>query len=449
MMRKVLFVLLVAGAPRLFADDPTTPAQPQAVKALEHLQAQPSAGPFSWTAGAYRYDGAGNITDIGGESFVYDKVGRLRSATVRGPDLSAMQTQTFHYDPYGNLISTSKLGQTIPLSVDSSTNRLEGLTYDPAGYVTISGAQHYAYDALGMMNAVSIGPDVQPRMVYAYTADDERLFSYDVATGTTHWTLRGLDNKVLRDFKQQGSTWSVERDYVNRDGLLLAAIKAGGAIEHYTLDHLGTPRLITDTGGRKLGVHAYWPFGEEWSPGNAQEGMPLQFTGHERDADPMGGAAPLDYMHARYYRAGWGRFLSVDPILPIDAMRSPQLWNRYAYVGNNPMNRMDPTGKILQLAGSAADLAKMEQIANGGLHGYRLSISDKGIASLEKVKVKGKETKEQKALREGLQKVIGDKATTSINVASGARGVVIGQFNMRTVDPRTFDVTSVTRIPVP
>jgi hypothetical protein len=38
-------------------------------------------------------------------------------------------------------------------------------------------------------------------------------------------------------------------------------------------------------------------------------------------------------------------FLSVDPLVSTAAaMRSPQLWNRYSYVGNNPINRVDPTG---------------------------------------------------------------------------------------------------------
>jgi RHS repeat-associated protein len=159
-----------------------------------------------------------------------------------------------------------------------------------------------------MMNTIHLGDSAQPRVVYAYTSDDARLFSFAVTAGITHWTLRGLDNKVLRDFRQTGSTWSVDRDYVYRDGLLLSALEPGGAVEHYTVDHLGTPRLITDGAGHKPGSHAYWPFGEEWTPGNAQEGSPLKFTGHERDADPSG----LDSMHARYYRAVWGRFLAAD-----------------------------------------------------------------------------------------------------------------------------------------
>jgi RHS repeat-associated protein len=43
-----------------------------------------------------------------------------------------------------------------------------------------------------------------------------------------------------------------------------------------------------------------------------------------------------------------GRFLSVDPVLEIEkAMHNPQMWNRYAYVTNNPMRYTDPTGKSL------------------------------------------------------------------------------------------------------
>ncbi|HEV7921585.1 MAG TPA: RHS repeat-associated core domain-containing protein [Thermoanaerobaculia bacterium] len=337
-MRRVLLALLLAFAPVLLAED-----VPQAVKALQHLKPRTDVGPFSWTAGEYRYDGAGDIVAIGNEAFVYDKLGRLESATVRGPDLSSFQTQTFSYDDYGNLIATTKLGQSVQLSVDVATNRLTALGYDASGNVILSGTQHCDYDAAGMLNTLLIGNNLQPRIIYVYTADDERLFAFDVSTGITHWTLRGFDNKVLRDFRQQGNTWSVDRDYVYRDGLLLAALKSGGAIEHYTLDHLGTPRLITDGSGRKVGYHAYWPYGEEWTPANAQEGSPLQFTGHERDADPSNGAAGLDSLHARYYRAGWGRFLGVDTVL--GTAGQPQSWNRYTYAENNPILKVDPDGR--------------------------------------------------------------------------------------------------------
>lgn len=118
--------------------------------ALEHLKPRTNAGPVSWTG--------------------------LKSATVRGPDLSTYQTQTFVHDVYGNLTSTSGLGQTVSLPVNDSTNRLLGIDYGAAGNLSSFGIQHFEYDALGMPNAVRLGSDTRPRM-----------------------TLRGFDNKVLRD----------------------------------------------------------------------------------------------------------------------------------------------------------------------------------------------------------------------------------------------------------
>ncbi|HKO59004.1 MAG TPA: RHS repeat-associated core domain-containing protein [Thermoanaerobaculia bacterium] len=341
-----LLVMLIAFVPCSLRAEDAPRSVPQAVKALEYLKAQPNTGPTSWTNGPYVYDGAGNVTAIGTEVYVYDKVGRLRTATVRGPVMDAMQTQSFTYDEYANLTSITKLGETVHLDVTAGTNRLSNVEYDGAGNVITANTQHYEYDAMGMLSTVRLGTSTQPRMIYAYTADDERLFAFDVSSNTTHWTVRGLDNKVLRDFKQHGNAWSVERDYVYRDGLLLAALRPGGLVEHYSLDHLRTPRLVTDGAGNKIGYHVYWPFGEEWSPGNTQEGSPLRFTGHERDEDPSGGNAPLDNMHARMYSSRWGRFLSVDPSLNTNsALREPQGWNRYAYVFGNPLKSVDLDGR--------------------------------------------------------------------------------------------------------
>jgi len=75
----------------------------------------------------------------------------------------------------------------------------------------------------------------------------------------------------------------------------------------------------------------------------------FQFTGHERDAANLGdGTADLpDYMHARYYSAGAGRFLSMDPAMDLDkAPRDPPLWDRYTYARNNPIRNTDPDGEL-------------------------------------------------------------------------------------------------------
>jgi RHS repeat-associated protein len=116
-------------------------------------------------------------------------------------------------------------------------------------------------------------------------------------------------------------------------------------------DQLGTPRMVIDKTGSLAGVtrHDYLPFGEElpanvgWrasAPGyGVGDGVRQQFTGYEGDAE-----TGLDYAQARYYAKGQGRFASADPLQASASAINPQSWNRYAYVGNNPLNSADPTG---------------------------------------------------------------------------------------------------------
>lgn len=62
-----------------------------------------------------------------------------------------------------------------------------------------------------------------------------------------------------------------------------------------------------------------------------------KFTGYERDSE-----TGLDYAFARYYCYRLGHFMSADPLG--DSISDPQSLNRYAYVGNNPISSIDPSG---------------------------------------------------------------------------------------------------------
>jgi RHS repeat-associated protein len=67
---------------------------------------------------------------------------------------------------------------------------------------------------------------------------------------------------------------------------------------------------------------------------------PAHFTGKERDAE-----TGLDYFGARYFSAVQGRFTSADPKQYTKRhLASPQKWNKYAYVQNNPLASIDPDG---------------------------------------------------------------------------------------------------------
>lgn len=123
---------------------------------------------------------------------------------------------------------------------------------------------------------------------------------------------------------------------------MLAAVTPEG-VRHFHLDHLGTPRLITDAGGSEISRHTYLPFGEEANPSTAQAPERRKFTGHERDSNGLGSSDDLDYMHARFCTPTIGRFLSSDPGDSADP-RNPQSLNRYTYALNNPLRYVDPDG---------------------------------------------------------------------------------------------------------
>jgi RHS repeat-associated protein len=149
---------------------------------------------------------------------------------------------------------------------------------------------------------------------------------------------------------------SWQRDHVWRGSVLLAAEARTSpssstiTTEHFHLDHLGTPRLVTNGNGGKIGYHSYYPFGGELDQNLVETPeAKTKFTGHIRDTGRAGGLS-LDYMHARSFSATIGRFLSVDPKAHIkQAMRQPQMWNRYTYAINNPLAYTDPTGESVYL----------------------------------------------------------------------------------------------------
>lgn len=313
-----------------------------------------------WTAGVgnnwnladdpYVYDGAGNITKIGSNWYLYDKVNRLTEGTT----VNGTWKKQYEYDEFGNIprITTTKPGQmpsVATMEINTAKNRLGGtIQYDAAGNAlgVNPTAKIYRYDALNMMKTV-------PERLYYYDANDQRvMINENAGTDSTQfvnvWMLRGLNNELLREYRS-AVNWSWSRDHIYLGGKLLTAeTLTGGRLEYHT-DHLGSPRMITNSFAQQGAVNYLFPFGEPTlqplEENFFQASTRLKFTGHERDFPyPGGGAHTLDYMHARYYLTDAPRFLSIDPGRDFDPKR-PQSWNMYAYVRSNPINASDPTGR--------------------------------------------------------------------------------------------------------
>ena len=54
----------------------------------------------------------------------------------------------------------------------------------------------------------------------------------------------------------------------------------------------------------------------------------------------------LDYADQRFYASSYGRFNTADPYQASAGAGDPGSWNRYSYVVGDPVNRVDPTGRV-------------------------------------------------------------------------------------------------------
>jgi len=112
---------------------------------------------------------------------------------------------------------------------------------------------------------------------------------------------------------------------------------ADGSTYFSHADHLGSERTETDpTGNTNSSAQTNLPFGE-WTSTGFQSG--LGFTG---DLHDDGG---VFHTPNRQLSQTQGRWLTPDPagLAAVNPL-NPQTWNRYAYVGNNPVTYNDPSG---------------------------------------------------------------------------------------------------------
>jgi RHS repeat-associated protein len=63
------------------------------------------------------------------------------------------------------------------------------------------------------------------------------------------------------------------------------------------------------------------------------------FATHNRNS-----CTTVDYADQRFYASTYGRFNTPDPYKASGSTRDPGSWNRYAYVGGDPVNFGDPSG---------------------------------------------------------------------------------------------------------
>ncbi|WP_026371041.1 RHS repeat-associated core domain-containing protein [Kallotenue papyrolyticum] len=261
---------------------------------------------------SYRYDAIGNLLSKAGVSYSYGANG---NGTGAGPHQArTVGGQTYRYDVNGNLLS--------------------------------GGGRTYTWQADNLPASISSGGVTE---TYTYDADGERLTR--TANGVTTVYVAGLYEEDLQT--------GVKRSLYQFNGQIIAqrSTDATGLI-YLHADHLGSVSLATNSSGAVVSRQDFDPWGAIRSGGIPQTA--LNYTGQRRDG------TGLLYYHARYYDPALGRFLSADTIVPgsgaltlwpsdataaplfgqqnVPGPQNPQTLNRYAYVINNPLNNIDPSG---------------------------------------------------------------------------------------------------------
>jgi len=296
------------------------------------LDSSVTTGPLSFSQ-TYSYDGLNRLktaqeANAGANTgwnqwYVMDGVGNRA-------ELAGTYNGTAYYVPGGSW--TPQVADPTPalLSPQFPNNRWSGAQYD-------NGSPNQAGNMTGLAGSS-----------FVYDGED-RMVSSASTGGTTAYVYDGDGRRV------QKTTGGATTTFVYDAGGNMAAEYVNGAPPaapcgtcYLVADHLGSTRAVVDaTSGKIVELHDYLPFGEEIPAGmNGRaalwgSGFPNQkFTGKERDSE-----TGLDYFGARYFSGPQGRFTSPDPSM--DGNRivgNPQRWDRYNYVINNPLLRIDPDG---------------------------------------------------------------------------------------------------------
>ena len=266
--------------------------------------------------------------------------------------------QDYSYDRFGNRTSVSTFnttGSTVPsdgwsaLSYDPTTNRINtpGFTYDPAGnQLQNNTGQSFVYDAAGRLVQVKNQSGTTTLATYTYGASRQRLITQtgsESSTDKTYYVWAG--DVVIAEYIEQPSAdmpkWS--KNYIYLGGRLLATEAPNGTgelVQYHHPDRLGT-RLVTNNLDTSSFYQSTLPFGTALDA-ESTNATNRRFTSYDRSA-----TTGLDYAINRQYDSRQGRFTQPDPLgMAAASLGDPQSLNMYSYVGNDPVNRIDPDGQF-------------------------------------------------------------------------------------------------------
>ena len=283
----------------------------------------------------YVYNPVGNRTSLtdrrGNQAFGYDQLDRLTSASH--PLL--LDPQAFAYDAVGNWTTN---GSVVNAGNQLTADANFAYQYDDNGNLTrktllaTGNYSQYTYDAENRLTKVEefAAGNPTPAFTSTYRYDGLGRRIEKVANGTTRRYVYDRDQILL----EYDGTNALQARYTYGPRMdEPIAITRGASTFFYHVDGLNSITDLTDSSGSTVQSYAYDVWGNVLQQTGTIENS-FVFTGRERDSETS-----LYYYRARSYEPQIGRFLQKDPL------GGDQGKNLYPYVQNNPVNRIDPSGK--------------------------------------------------------------------------------------------------------